>query len=184
MLRGNGIELRLVREGDLGTLYNLLTDLGTRGSYFPLGVMSETRLRAEFNENGFWDQEEGMLLIVDHEDQIVGEIEYFPIIHYLQGYEISYQLFGTQHSGKGHATEAVDLLVRYLFGRKRVNRMQLNIHPDNAASKRVAEKCGFTFEGLMRGCWFHQGEYHDLEVWSLLRAESQARVTADRSTAG
>jgi hypothetical protein len=23
----------------------------------------------------------------------------------------------------------------------------------------------------MRGCWFHQGEYQDLEVWSLLRKE-------------
>lgn len=31
--------------------------------------------------------------------------------------------------------------------------------------------CGFSFEGLMRGCWFHQGEFHDLEIWSLLRDE-------------
>ena len=63
----------------------------------------------------------------------------------------------------------------YLFGRKRVNRMQLNIHPGNVASKRVAQKCGFTFEGVMRGCWFHQGEYHDLEVWSLLRNDATRR---------
>lgn len=171
LLHGDRIELRLVRESDLDTLYDLLTNLETRGSYFPLGVMSEPTLRAEYSKKGFWDQDEGMLLMVDDEDQIVGEIEYFPIIHYLQGYEISYQLFGTQHSGKGYTTEAVNLLVRYLFGRKRVNRMQLNIHPDNAASKRVAEKCGFSFEGIMRGCWFHQGEYQDLEVWSLLRDE-------------
>jgi len=66
-------------------------------------------------------------------------------------------------------------LVDYLFGRKRTNRMQLNIHPDNTASKRVAEKCGFRFEGLMRGCWFHQGKYHDLEIWSLLRDEAAHR---------
>ncbi len=87
-----------------------------------------------------------------------------------------YQLFGSDHAGKGYTTEAVNLLVHYLFGRKRVNRMQLNIHPDNSASKRVAEKCGFTFEGLMRGCWFHQGEYHDLEIWSLLREEATNRL--------
>ena len=134
--------------------------------------MSETTLRAEFNKKGFWDQEDGMLLLVNDDDEIVGEIEYFPIIDYLQGYEISYQLFGSQHAGKGYTTEAVNLLVQYLFGRKRVNRMQLNIHPDNAASKKVAEKCGFTYEGLMRGCWFHQGRYHDLEIWSLLRDEA------------
>ena len=50
--------------------------------------------------------------------------------------------------------------------------MQLNIHPENVASKKVAEKCGFIFEGIMRDCWFHQGEYQDLEVWSLLRDEA------------
>jgi hypothetical protein len=26
----------------------------------------------------------------------------------------------------------------------------------------------------MRGCWFHGGEYHDLEIWSILRAEAAA----------
>ena len=172
LLRGDVIELRLIRENDLVPLYDLLSNLDTRGSYFPLGVMSEPTLAAKFNKNGFWDQEEGMLLMVNDTDEIVGEIEYFPIIHYLQGYEISYQVFGSQYAGKGYTTDAVNLLVDYLFGRKRVNRMQLNIHPSNTPSKKVAEKCGFTFEGLMRGCWFHQGEYHDLEIWSLLRDEA------------
>jgi [ribosomal protein S5]-alanine N-acetyltransferase len=51
-------------------------------------------------------------------------------------------------------------------------RGDVNIHPGNVASKRVAQNCGFTFEGMMRGCWFHRGEYHDLEVWSILRDEA------------
>jgi [ribosomal protein S5]-alanine N-acetyltransferase len=171
MLRGSEIDLRLVRDGDLEPLYELMSDLETRGPYFPLGVMSQPALRAAFDKNGFWDTDEGMLLIVK-DGEIVGEIEYFPITHYLQGYEISYQLFGRQYAGRGYTTDAVNLLVTYLFGRKRVNRMQLNIHPGNAASKRVAQKCGFTFEGIMRGCWFHRGAYQDLEVWSLLRDEA------------
>ena len=174
MLHGDVIELRVVRERDLSTLYELLTNLESRGSYFPLGVMSEPVLRAAFDKNGFWDDDEGMLIMTNGDAEIVGEIEYFPITHYLQGYEISYQLFGDHHAGHGYTTEAVSLLVAYLFGRKRVNRMQLNIHPSNAASRRVAEKCGFTFEGLMRGCWFHQGTYQDLEIWSLLRHEANA----------
>ncbi len=107
MLQGDVIELRLIRESDLVTLYEQLTNLDARGSYFPLGVISEPTLRAEFSKNGFWDQEEGMLLLVTEDGEIVGEIEYFPIIHYLQGYEISYQLFGLRHAGKGYTTEAV-----------------------------------------------------------------------------
>lgn len=172
MLQGDTIELRLVREADLDALFELMSDLETRGRYFPLGVMGEPTLRSEFEKNGFWDKDEGMLLMVNNEGVIAGEIEFFPITHYLQGYELSYWVFGTEHSGKGYATEAVKLLVGYLFARQRVNRLQLNIHPDNAASKRVAEKCGFTFEGLMRGCWFHNGRYQDLEIWSILRDEA------------
>ncbi|MGH3507978.1 MAG: GNAT family N-acetyltransferase [Nocardioidaceae bacterium] len=170
VLHGERIALRLVREADLPALHAFETDLSTRGSYFPLGVRSEPALRSEFEKNGLWDRDEGMLLITTR-DEIVGEIEYFPITHYLVGYEISYQLFGDRHAGRGYTSEAVRLLVNYLFGLKRVNRLQLNIHPENAASRRVAEKCGFTFEGVMRGAWFHNGAYWDLEIWSLLRDE-------------
>jgi RimJ/RimL family protein N-acetyltransferase len=170
MLHGDTLELRLVREVDLPRLFELASDLEARGPYFPLGVMSETAIRAEFAKNGFWDTDQGTL-VMTADDEIIGEIEFFPITHYLQGYEISYQLYDQQRSGRGYTTEAVGLLVRYLFARKRVNRMQLNIHPDNAASRRVAEKSGFSFEGLMRGCWFHHGVYHDLAIYSLLRDE-------------
>jgi RimJ/RimL family protein N-acetyltransferase len=171
VLAGDLIELRLVREQDLGVLYELMIDLDARGSYFPLGVMSEPALRVAFAKNGFWDKDEGMLLITAGEE-IVGEIEFFPISHYMQGYELSYQLFGAQHAGKGYTSEAVSLLTRYLFAGKRVDRIQLIIHPDNAASKRIATKCGFTYEGTMRRAWFHAGDFQDVELWSRLRGEA------------
>jgi RimJ/RimL family protein N-acetyltransferase len=62
-------------------------------------------------------------------------------------------------------------MTEFLFAGRRINRLQLNIHPDNEASRRIATKAGYTFEGLMRGCWFHRGTFHDLEIWSILRAE-------------
>ena len=109
----------LVRERDLVALYEFETDLDSRGSYFPLGVRSQTALRAEFDRNGLWDRDEGLLLITTPDDEIVGEIEFFPITHYLVGYEISYQLFDDRHAGRGYTSEAVKLLVDYLFGLKR-----------------------------------------------------------------
>jgi len=36
LLVGNLIQLRPVREQDLGALYELMTDLDARGPYFPL----------------------------------------------------------------------------------------------------------------------------------------------------
>ena len=171
MLRGERIRLRPVQEKDLETLYPSMNNLDYRGAFFPLGLHSEPKFRREFDEHGFWSKDEGMLLLVDPDDEAVGEIEFFPISHYLVGYELSYLIFGEEHAGKGFATEAVQLLTEYLFARLRINRLQLNIHPDNEPSRRVATKAGYTLEGLMRGCWFHGGTYHDLEIWSILRDE-------------
>jgi [ribosomal protein S5]-alanine N-acetyltransferase len=175
MLRSDSIRLRPVEQRDLEVLYPNLNDLEHRGAFFPLGLHSEAGLRRDFQEHGFWKKDEGMLLIVTPDDEIVGEIEYFPITDYLVGHELSYLIFGREHTGKGYASEAVRLLTEYLFARLRINRLQLNIHPDNEASRRVAVKNGYTYEGLMRGCWFHQGRYHDLEIWSILRDELQER---------
>ena len=171
MLRSESIRLRPVEEEDLGVLYSSLNNLEHRGAFFPLGLQSQTKFHRDFAENGFWGTDEGMLVIVTPGDEIVGEIEFFPISHYLVGYELSYLIFGREHGGKGYATEALRLLTEYLFARLRINRLQLNIHPDNEASRRVATKVGYALEGRMRGCWFHGGRYHDLEVWSMLRDE-------------
>jgi [ribosomal protein S5]-alanine N-acetyltransferase len=173
VLIGDSIQLRLVREQDLDTLFELTTDLEARGAYFPLGLQSETALRSEFAQTGFWEREKGMLLMARGEE-IVGEIEFFPISHYMQGYELSYMLFGSQHAGRGYTTEAVRLLSRYLFHGKRINRLQLIIHPGNEASKRVAVKCGYSFEGVLRQAWFNDGDFQDVEVWSLLREKASA----------
>ncbi len=174
MLRGKQIRLRPAQERDLEALYSRMNELDYRGAFFPLGLHSEPKFRREFDEHGYWSKDEGMLLVVDPDDEIVGEIEFFPISHYLVGYELSYLIFGEEHAGKGYATEAVQLLTEYLFARQRINRLQLNIHPGNDASRRVATKSGYTLEGLMRGCWFHGGTYHDLEIWSILRDELES----------
>ena len=171
MLRGDHVRLRPVQERDLEDLYSRMNNLDYQNAFFPLGLHSEPKFRREFDEHGYWGKDEGMLLVVDADDEIVGEIEFFPITHYLVGYELSYLIFGEEHAGKGYATEAVQLLTEYLFARLRTNRLQLNIHPDNEASRRVATKAGYTLEGLMRGCWFHGGMYRDLEIWSILRDE-------------
>jgi len=171
MLRGDRLQLRPVKESDLEGLYVEFNNLEYRGSFFPVGLQSEPEFRRGFDKDGFWSKDEGMLLMIDPDGEIAGEIEFFPITHYLVGYELSYLIFGEKHTGKGYASEAVRLLTEYLFARLRINRLQLNIHPQNEASRRVATKSGYTFEGLMRGCWFHAGEYHDLEIWSILRDE-------------
>ena len=73
--------------------------------------------------------------------------------------------------GRGYATEGGAASLRWAFSELGADHVISVIHPDNIASRRVAEKAGFRKEGLLRGATFHRGAHHDLELYSLLRDE-------------
>lgn len=171
MLQGEVIRLRTVRQSDIERLYEFHHDIANRGDYFPIGVMAEPVFQRQFSETGFWEDMEGMLLIVNDSDDILGHIEFYRTVGYLDELELSYHIYTQQHYGQGIASDAVRLLTGYLFDRKKTNRIRLIIHPDNLASKRVAEKCGYQFEGIARGAWYHRGRNHDVEVHAILRED-------------
>jgi [ribosomal protein S5]-alanine N-acetyltransferase len=173
MLQGKLIQLRPIREADLDALYAFLTDIHNRGDYFPINIHSESWLRKQFQDNGFWSDDQGMLVMMNGA-AIIGHIEYFKPVAYLDAYELSYLIYDSAERGRGVTSEAVSLLTRYIFDTRKANRLQLVIHPDNIASRRVAEKNGFVNEGTMRGAWYHRGQYHDVVVYVLLRCEYEA----------
>jgi RimJ/RimL family protein N-acetyltransferase len=181
MLKGQQITLRPVRATDLDAMYAAHTDIANRGSFFPLGVMSESRFRGEFAEHGFWQREEGYLLIIAPEERMAGHIEFFKPVSYWDAFELSYQLYDDASAGHGYVTEAVQLLVDYLFAMKKQNRIQLVIVPENAASRRIAEKCGFQLEGTARGAFFNDGRNQDVLIYSLLRDDPRPWRDSDAS---
>lgn len=168
MLKGKSITLRPVLDTDLEQLYSFHVDIDNRGDFFPRGILARPVFQKQFEETGFWSKDEGMLVIVSPDGEMVGHIEFFKTVNYLDEVELSYQIYAPEQRGKGAATEAVQLLVRYLFESKRFNRIRLVIHPDNAASRRLAEKCGFRHEGTARGAWYNKGKHQDVEIYALL----------------
>jgi RimJ/RimL family protein N-acetyltransferase len=178
MLKGKSITLRPVRSTDLDQLYDYHVDIDNRGEYFPRGIISQPVFRKQFQESGFWDKDEGMLVIVSPADELLGHIEFYKTVNYLDEYELSYHIYEPDWRSKGAATQAVDLLTRYLFEAKRVNRIRLIIHPDNTASRRIAEKCGYRHEGTARGAWYNRGRHHDVEVYAILHDDMLGNATS------
>jgi RimJ/RimL family protein N-acetyltransferase len=171
VLQGRLIELRPVGQADLEAMYAAHVKIADRGAYFPLGVLSEPAFKREFAENGFWEREQGTLLIVTPEGEMAGHIEFFKPVAYWDAFELSYQLYGDRFAGRGYSTEAVQLLVDYLSATKKQHRIHLVIVPENAASRRVAEKCGFVLEGTVRGAFFNDGRNQDVLLYSLVRTD-------------
>jgi RimJ/RimL family protein N-acetyltransferase len=86
--------------------------------------------------------------------------------------EVSYFLRASARR-RGLATRAVRLVSRWAFDELEIERIELRVHPENEPSRRVAERAGFTPEGIERAsrAW-PDGTRFDSVVYSLLRADS------------
>ena len=73
--------------------------------------------------------------------------------------------------GRGIATHATQLLTGWAFDALQVQRLELTSAPENKASHRVAERCGFTREGVLRSHRPFQGARRDTVMFSLLPGE-------------
>lgn len=51
-------------------------------------------------------------------------------------------------ANRGYTTRAVSLLTEFGLEQLALHRIEINLRPENEASKRVAEKCGYIFEGI------------------------------------
>jgi RimJ/RimL family protein N-acetyltransferase len=73
--------------------------------------------------------------------------------------------------GRGVMTNAVRLLARWTFAEFDLRRIEIVVAVGNPGSDRVAEKAGFTREGLLRKYRENKGVWRDHYMWSLLRDE-------------
>lgn len=76
--------------------------------------------------------------------------------------------------GRGVATRSLRLLAGWTFAAFGLERLELTCGPDNPASARVAERCGFTREGVLRSHMVFKDSRRDTVVYSLLPGELTA----------
>ncbi len=84
--------------------------------------------------------------------------------------EIGYWL-GEPFWGKGIMTEAVKRICAEAFKKFDLERIYADVFERNKGSRRVLEKCGFSFEGTLRNSVFKNGEVLNACSYSLLKDE-------------
>ena len=120
------------------------------------------------------DDSEGFLVCRLEDDAIVGSINLTQI--YRGGFQsayVDYQM-GAPFAGKGHMTEAMQLVLSYAFNDLKLHRIEANIQPHNAASIALVKRAGFTNEGYSRRYLKICGQWRDHERWAILAEDWRA----------
>ncbi|MBH1988537.1 MAG: GNAT family N-acetyltransferase [Myxococcaceae bacterium] len=78
--------------------------------------------------------------------------------------------------GKGLVQQAASSLIAYLLHQYQLNRIEILCTVHNQRSRKLAEKLGFTYEGIQREGYLFRDRYWDVACYSLLAREFRARV--------
>jgi ribosomal-protein-alanine N-acetyltransferase len=90
---------------------------------------------------------------------------------------------GAQYCGRGHMTEAIQLMLRYSFEQLKLHRLEANIQPGNVASIALVKRAGFVREGYSRRYLKICGQWRDHERWAIIAEDWQARRKRSRQRA-
>lgn len=100
----------------------------------------------------------------------IGQIAFFLLDRKNHFAEIEYCI-GVDFQRRGYASEATKAVIRFGFERAELHKVQICCRANNLPSKRVIEKCGFTYEGSLRDYFFIDGQYYDRLYYSILSDE-------------
>ena len=91
-------------------------------------------------------------------------------------FEIGISVFPAAR-GRGYGGEAVELLTGYLLGEGRGYRVQASTAVANEPMRRVLEKVGYSFEGVLRGFMpAIDGGREDYALYAVTRPDWEARL--------
>jgi RimJ/RimL family protein N-acetyltransferase len=128
-----------------------------------------------------WDSGEGeAAFAVTKSGEVVGAIGLRLHEDYAVHGSIGYWV-AAEARGRGVATDALRLVSRWGLRDLGLPRVQLVTDPENEASQRVAEKAGFSREGLLRSYLKVPNGRRDVVMFSLLADELEDGVTGTGS---
>jgi RimJ/RimL family protein N-acetyltransferase len=115
--------------------------------------------------------EDPIFYVVEVEGRALGIVSYLRITPEHGVIEIGHIWFGTPLQRTPAATEAIYLLARHVFDDLGWRRLEWKTNALNEASRRAAERFGFTFEGVFRKHQIVKGQNRDTAWFSIVDDE-------------
>ena len=167
--------IRTPQERDVHDIFVLMSDLEIAAitGFRPMNTLSEAegKIRRDMNSGLMF-----CILEKNRPEKVLGVFEVTPHkTNTVSGEKCNYEICYFLHKearGKGYMTEVVKRMKRYLFDERMADSLTIAVLPRNDASRRVALKSGFTYEGLEKKCGMNYlDEVVDLEYYTLYKEE-------------
>ena len=167
--------IRTPQERDVHDIFVLMSDLEIAAitGFRPMNTLSEAEGKIRREMDG------GLMFCILEKnlpEKVLGVFEITPHkTNTVSGEKCNYEICYFLHKearGKGYMTEVVKRMKRYLFDERMADSLTIAVLPRNDASRRVALKSGFTYEGLEKKCGMNYlDEVVDLEYYTLYKEE-------------
>lgn len=171
MLKGEKVNLRAVEREDLDLLSEWFNNPEFVGEYQDFPIQTPKHLLEKYVFEPKSPELEWKHFIIEKKDGAgVGWIAHYISSPNFGWMEIGYAIIPNER-GKGYGTEAIELMVDYLFLMKDIVRIQAVVNVDNLSSIKALEKAGFKREGRLRKALWVRGVWKDAYIYSILREE-------------
>lgn len=183
MIVGTRVTLRPFRPDDLDALRRWHDDptvMRYWGDRHP--ILPAHAFEADLAPGGRFTQfgENGYFCICDETGRAIGRIDYEGLTLPEREAELSILIGERDAWSAGYGTEAITLLLDWLFNDRAAHRVWLTVYTDNTRAQRVYEKVGFVREGTLRETSLVDGRWRDEHIYGILGREFNARRDPDR----
>jgi RimJ/RimL family protein N-acetyltransferase len=117
-----------------------------------------------------WERGEGRHLAVVDGDEFLGGVNFHRFEPMHARAEVGFWLVPGAR-GRGIGSAAVRTACEWAFGHWDLHRIEMTTLPDNGGALALADKIGFTREGLLRQRNFERGKHVDIVMLAVLRGE-------------
>lgn len=172
-LKGKLVSLRSITEEDYEAVFTVESVMASRllmddSIPFPPTDADHESFLTAFKDS---DKDDHLFAIELNEDQIViGTIGIYGVNWKMGTCQVGISI-GPDFQGRGYGTDAMRVLINFIFLYMRLNKIKLEVYSFNKQAVTSYEKCGFNVEGILREELFRFGKFHDTFIMSLLRRE-------------
>ncbi len=110
-----------------------------------------------------------MFSVYTLDGQYIGVADYRDVDRIKRSCTIGIAIGEKDYWGNGYGSDAIDVLVEFLFNRLNLRRIQLDTWSGNERAIKSYQKCGFKIEGTLKENEYIEGRYYDTIIMGLLK---------------